>query len=176
MSGRGASTRGPTAAGGRFTAAGTRNVRDADGVPGLVNVWVSLSEASERNACMHVVPLSRDGHYPASLHDLTGLDALGLALPTAAGGALAWNANVAHWGGTCDPTFTEPRISMSFTLRRPSHPAVLPPLPRLLGFAERLDVIADQIETYGEKELAPDRIERRWAEMVAGMRRVPRSS
>jgi hypothetical protein len=150
------------------------DVRDAGGVPGLVNVWVSLSDASERNACMHVVPLPRDRHYPASMRDLSGLADLGMALPTTAGTALAWNANVAHWGGTCDPTFTEPRISMSFTLRLPSHAAILPPLPSPLAFANRLDLIADQIETYGEKELAPDRVERRWARMVAGMRRIPR--
>ncbi|HEY4016782.1 MAG TPA: hypothetical protein VGM06_25780 [Polyangiaceae bacterium] len=148
------------------------DVRDPSGVPGLVNVWLSLTSASERNACMHLVPLPRDRHYPSSLRDLAGLDALGVALPTSAGSALVWNANVAHWGGACDPTFTEPRISMSFTLRRPGHPTALAPLPRPLGFAERLDVIADQIETYGRKELAADRVELRWAEMVCGMRRM----
>jgi hypothetical protein len=148
------------------------DVRDPAGVPGLVNVWVSLTAASERNACMHVVPLPRDRHYPGALRDLSGLDALGVPLPTAAGTALAWDANVAHWGGTCDPTFAEPRISMSFTLGRPGHPAALAPLPRPLGFAERLEVIADQIQTYGRKELAADRVELRWAEMIRGMRRM----
>lgn len=147
------------------------DVRDATGTPGLVNVWVALTDATERNACMHLVPLSRDPHYPDDLHDLTGLDDLALALPTAAGSALVWSANAAHWGGTCDPSFDQPRISMSFTVRRGGGLArdmssVHPPLP----FRARLDLIAEQFETYGDKELAPDRNEMRWAKVVRGMR------
>jgi hypothetical protein len=153
------------------------DVRDATGAPGLINVWVALTDATERNACMHVVPLSRDPHYPGDLNNLTALDGVALALPAAAGSGLVWNANAAHWGGTCDPSFSEPRISMSFTARRREGPArdiksVDLPLP----FAARLDLIAEQFETYGDKELAPERNEMRWAKMVRGMREAGRQS
>jgi hypothetical protein len=113
---------------------------------------------------MHVVPLSRDPHYPGDLHDLTLLEGLGVALEAAAGSALVWNANVAHWGGTCDPSFEDPRISLSFTAqRRAVHvndtPAMRPPL----SFEERLDLIAEQFGTYGRLELTADRSEMCWS-------------
>jgi hypothetical protein len=153
------------------------DVRDASGTPGLVNLWIALTDAGERNACMHVVPLDRDPRYPDDMNDLGGLESRGVAISTPAGSALAWNANIAHWGGSCDPSYTVPRISMSFTVRRRSHrdhdfPAVRMPL----SFRERLDVIAQQFETYGDKELDPDGNEMRWAEAVNGMRRAARLS
>jgi Phytanoyl-CoA dioxygenase (PhyH) len=149
------------------------DLRGPDGAPGLVNVWIALSDATERNACMHIVPLTSDRHYPRDMSDLSDLQGLGIPLPTPAGGALAWNANTAHWGGTCDPSFDQPRISMSFTLQsRAWRAAALPAAPLPLGFRERLELIADQLETYGGKEMGPDRIEMRWASMIAGMRRA----
>ncbi len=154
------------------------DVRDAAGVPGLVNVWV-LAHRRERAQRLHArrAPAARSPTHPSSLRDLAGLDALGVALPTSAGSALGVrNANVAHWGGTCDPTFTEPRISMSFTLRQPSHPAVLLPLPQPLGVRRKARRHRRSDRDVRGKELAPDRIERRWATMaVSGMRRIPRS-
>jgi Phytanoyl-CoA dioxygenase (PhyH) len=156
------------------------DVRDGSGAPALVNVWVALSDATERNACMHFVPLPRDPHYAGDLQTLTGLEALGVSVPTPAGSVLVWDANVAHWGGTCDPSFDEARISMSFTLRRrarlrggtggPSAPTGATALRLPLAFRERLDVIALGFETYGGKELAPQSPEMRWASLVNGMR------
>jgi hypothetical protein len=147
------------------------DVRDATGKPSLVNVWVALTDATERNACIHLVPLARDPHHPGDLHNLTSLEDHALVLPIAAGDALVWNANAAHWGGTCDPSFDQPRISMSFTVRRCAPPAqdfrtIGPPL----AFRQRLDLIADQFEVYGGQELTADRPEMRWAAIVRGMR------
>jgi phytanoyl-CoA dioxygenase PhyH len=153
------------------------DVRDASGMPGLVNVWVSLTDATERNACMHVVPLDRDPHYPKDLHNLTALGDAGLALPAPAGSALVWNANAAHWGGTCDPSFGEPRISLSFTAkRRADRVAGVPSLRLPLTFRERLDLIAEQFETYGNQELGPERNEMRWARLVRTMCEAGRRS
>jgi hypothetical protein len=151
------------------------DVRDLTGTPGLLNVWVALTDASERNACIHIVPLSRDPHYPGDLNNLAALEALGLALPTAAGSGLVWNANAAHWGGTCDPSFSQARMSMSLTVGRRAGPArdiqrVHLPLP----FRARLDLIAEQFETYGDKELGPERNEMRWARVLRGMREAAR--
>ena len=151
------------------------DVRDPAGTPGLVNVWIALTDATERNACLHMVPLPRDPHYPGDLPNLHGLEDLGLAAPIPAGSALVWNANVAHWGGRCDSSFSRPRISMSFTLRRRREIAadildVRLPLP----FRERLDLIADQFVTYGYKELGPERNEMRWAALTGEMRLAAR--
>lgn len=149
----------------------SKDVRDPGGHPGLVNAWIALTDATERNACMHLVPLDRDPHFPHDLEHLDGLERAGVAVPAAAGTAIAWNANVAHWGGTCDPSFTEPRISMSFTLRTKDGIAPETPLlPPQLTFRQRLDLIADQFETYGDRELDPLGPEMRWARVVSGMR------
>jgi hypothetical protein len=151
------------------------DVRDATGTPSLLNVWIALTDATVQNACIHLVPLSHDPHYPADLHNLTSLENVALALPIAARGALVWNANVAHWGGTCDPSCRDPRISMSFTVRR--HAPFARDFPRVhlpLPFRQRLDLVAEQFETYGDKELAPDRPEMRWAAMLRGMREAAR--
>ena len=151
------------------------DVRGPDGVPCLLNVWVALTDATERNACMHVVPLSSDPHYPGDLHNLASLENLAVALPIRAASALVWNANAAHWGGGCDPSFHEARISMSFTVRRRgSPPDGLPCLRLPLTFRQRLDLIAEQFETYGERELPPERLEMRWASALRGMREVVR--
>jgi hypothetical protein len=151
------------------------DVRDATDTPALLNVWIALTDATERNACIHLVPLSRDPHYPADLHNLGSLADLALALPAPAGSGLVWNANAAHWGGTCDPSFDQPRISMSFTVRRRAalphdFSCIRPPL----SFQQRLDLIASQFETYGHKELSADRLEMRWAALLRGMRAAAR--
>jgi hypothetical protein len=147
------------------------DVRGPTGAVGLVNVWVALTDATAQNACMHVVPLARDPHYPDDLYNLTSLDGLGSALHAMAGSALFWNANVAHWGGTCDPSFAHPRISLSFTVQRRAAlvldtPALRPPL----SFEQRLDLIAEQFGIYGKMELTPECPEMRWAAMREGMR------
>jgi hypothetical protein len=147
------------------------DVRDVSGNPGLLNVWVSLTDADERNACMHLVPLARDPHYPNDLRDLSGLEGAGVARPTAAGTALVWNANAAHWGGSCDPSFGRPRVSVTFTLRRAGSTWTdLAPVRPPLSFSDRLDFIARQLVTYGAAELDAGSAEMRWAAMVDGMR------
>ena len=151
----------------------SEDVRDPQGNPGLVNAWIALTDATERNACMHLVPLDRDPHYPHDLGNLGDLERQGIAVPAAAGTAIAWDANVAHWGGTCDPSFDAPRISMSFTLWTNRRIALdRPVLPPRLTFSQRLDLIAEQFEIYGERELDPLGKEMRWARAVNGMRRV----
>jgi hypothetical protein len=151
------------------------DVRGPAGAAGLVNIWVALTSATERNACMHIVPLSRDPHYPDDLQNLTELEGLGLALPAMAGSALLWNANAAHWGGTCDPSFEHPRISLSFTAQ--SRAAVLRDVPALHpppSFEQRLDLIAGQFGTYGEMELTAESPETRWAAMRRATREAAR--
>src|SRR5690606_20624279 len=122
--------------------------------PELLNTWVALSDAPVDRACMHFVPFDADPAYPSELarHEAGA----GRAAPIAAGTALAWNANVLHWGGRCAEDAPAARVSCSFSLARADalddrygwggaivSPSTLTPL-------DRVDLVASQIDTYGE--------------------------
>lgn len=140
--------------------------------PDTLNVWIAISDATIDSSCMHVVPLDRDPAYPSDLRSHAAAATEGVALPVAAGTALAWNANVLHWGGPSSARAKEPRTSITFTLRR--HDAARTP-PRIESHAERLDVIADQVLVYGELERTLSEAVRRWAELRVEMRNLVRS-
>jgi hypothetical protein len=148
--------------------------RAPDGGPNVLNVWVALTDATPDNACMYIVPLSRDPHYPNALHDTSCAAQDARALPAQAGTVLAWNANALHWGGRCDARATVPRISASFTFQRPSARALgdlgTIDLRKNLTLRERLDGIAQMIVTYGEHDpqIPPALCE--WARVNAGLR------
>jgi hypothetical protein len=128
------------------------DVRGPDGMPSLVNLWLSLSSATPRNACMHVVPLDEDPDWPGALARRPFETGRGRALPTDPGDLLVWNANVLHWGGTTDKDCTEARISASFTLARRGWSEPDERLPEALTLADRLDLIANQLSVYGPQE------------------------
>lgn len=135
--------------------------------PDSLNVWIAITEATVDNSCMYVVPLDRDPGYPDDLRSHAGVSE-GIALPVPAGTALVWNANVLHWGGPSTERAEAPRTSITFTLRRDAPP------PRIGDHAQRLDVIADQILTYGHLERTLSPRLRRWAELRVGMRNLLR--
>ena len=123
--------------------------RDA---PQLVNTWVALSDAEAERACMHFVPLDHDPSYPRALASLEAPLSAVRAAPLPAGSALAWNANILHWGGPCSRRARGPRVSCSFSLARADALAELG-LP-LAGRAAhdlhaRLDAVARQLVIYG---------------------------
>lgn len=128
--------------------------------PELVNTWVALSDAAADRACMHLVPLGEDPGYPDALERCDApLEAV-RALPVTAGTALAWNANVLHWGGACAARAAGPRVSCSFTLVRGGtpHEESWPTVRTMPDFTARMGVIAHQIVTYGEgqPDVGPD--------------------
>lgn len=140
--------------------------------PELLNVWVALSDAPEERSCMHVVPLDADPAYPAELDHIEVPPGASRALPVTAGTALAWNANVLHWGGACAVTATAPRVSCSFSLARGAFARRFP----LAGaatrsFEERLDALALQVETYGEGQPDVHDEVREWARATCALRR-----
>jgi hypothetical protein len=152
------------------------DVRSSDGLPSLVNVWISLTRATPRNACIHAVSFGEDPAWPGDLGRQPFDMSPARSLPTEPGTLLAWNANVLHSGGTCDPTYDQPRASASFTLRRRgwrgcAHPAV----PFALPFQARLDILADLMCTYGSHELAPESPAMQWALASATMRNLARA-
>lgn len=130
---------------------------DADGHVKLVNVWFALSAATRASSCMYVVPLDRDPHVPGSLERLPD-ESAGIACELAPGGALLWDANVAHWGGASSARAVSPRISASYTCSTELTPGVRPVDLNDLGFERRLAIIADQISTYAEVDgrVAPE--------------------
>ncbi len=115
---------------------------------GFWNTWIALSDVSEASACMHVVPLDRDPHYPNALDRVDVDPAIATPLPVPAGSLLAWNANVLHWGGEMKPG-APPRASLSFTLRAiETQGDFAPGAPP--KFSERVDLVADMLLTYRE--------------------------
>lgn len=146
---------------------GTADLLDRD-APEIVNTWIALSDAEADRSCMWLVPLDEDPGYPA---DLARADTrAGRPVPLAAGDALAWNANVLHWGGACAPHARGPRVSCSFSVVRRDALAArgLPALenPDLRG---RVEAVARQIATYGagQPDVSPAVLE--WARATAAL-------
>lgn len=146
--------------------------------PELVNAWIALSDVERDRSAMHFVPLASDPHYPANLAriDHEGSDAV--SEPLTAGQALLWNANVLHWGGACAEDARGARVSCSFSLVRADTAAADVLRPRSLSAADRLDLVALQIATYGDRapEVGADVLE--WARatralhaLTSGLRR-----
>lgn len=129
--------------------------RQSDGRPGTLNVWIALTDVPASGCCMHIVPLGDDPFYPADLNRID-VDPRGAhALPVTAGTALAWDANVLHWGGRNSTPDDPTRVSLSFTLRSRAAarlPGTAAVQPATLSFRSRLDLIAQQILTYAPRE------------------------
>jgi hypothetical protein len=146
------------------------DVRTGDGLPALVNAWVSLSEVTPSRACMHLVALPDDPGWPHALSHRPFILQAGRPEPTSPGTVLFWNANVLHWGGAMDPAEVAPRVSASFSLARRGWEPQTGRIPRSLSFEERLDLIAEQVLMYGAMELAEADPLRRWADVRTTMR------
>lgn len=134
-------------------------VRQADGRPGLVNVWVALSDVTRETACMHVVPLSKDSGYPDALRREPFDSEHAVAYPLEAGSALFWDASSLHWGGPMLPGAPHARVAYSFTLRAKgvdylSEFGTVSP-ERLPGKSVLLDLVATQILRYGSLDDVP---------------------
>ncbi|AKV00799.1 hypothetical protein AKJ09_07462 [Labilithrix luteola] len=122
-------------------------------VPEFLNVWVAVTDAPVDRACMHCVPLDDDPGYPRALERRDAQLDAAQAMPVTAGTALAWNANLLHWGGACSPSAGGPRASYTYSLCRADALAALG-VAQLraeeLTLSDRVDVVARQIVTYGE--------------------------
>lgn len=145
--------------------------------PEYVNTWVALSDASLDGSCMHFVPLDADAIYSARGGELTDEHVAGDAVPAPvpAGDALAWNANVLHWGGPCSASAPGPRRSITFTLCRAdalarsdlgSARVVRAPM---IDPWKRLEVIARQVLLYGSDDPYVTDAVRVWARITVEM-------
>jgi len=139
--------------------------------PELLNAWIALTDATPDNSCMYVVPLNADRAYPSDLASTDAARSAGRALPASAGTALVWNANVLHWGGPSTARALAPRVSVTFTLQRRG--GALPPLDLArFDLAQRLDVIAEQVEVYAHLDRTVTPELREWAALMRGFSRV----
>ncbi|MBX3190010.1 MAG: phytanoyl-CoA dioxygenase family protein [Labilithrix sp.] len=136
--------------------------------PDVLNVWIAVTDATIDNSCMFVVPLDRDPAYPGDLGSHLAARDGGVALPAPAGTALVWNANVLHWGGPSTRLARAPRVSITFTLARGTDRGVVD--VARLDHRARLDLVADQIQAYGDRDPTLGAALRRWADVTVGLR------
>lgn len=121
--------------------------------PEHLDAWIATTDVPAERGALAFVPLDDDPGYPS---DLARVDAplhAVRALPVAVGTALAWNANVLHWGGPCAARAAGPRVSITFTFARSGSAEALGFAPAD-GASASLEVrraaIARQIARYGE--------------------------
>jgi Phytanoyl-CoA dioxygenase (PhyH) len=147
--------------------------RQANGGPRVVNVWLALSDVTVDTACMHVVPLDRDPHYPQDLQRVDFDPTNVTPLTAKAGTLLGWDSNVLHFGGPMTERATSARLSLSYTLRCPADAMDLHRVP---NFQDRIDLLAQMVLVYGDQEGPSLHPERRWAAMHEAMRKLGTSA
>jgi len=120
--------------------------------PKAMTFWLPLSDATPQNGCMYILPADRDPFYGTPRDHETNLDLQNVrALPSAAGGLLAWTQAVFHWGGRARKPLTTPRISISVEFQRGDEAPLYEPLldPReSLDMTTRLRLILRQVLQY----------------------------
>lgn len=124
---------------------------DAEGVPELLNVWVSLTDATLANSCIYVLPANQDPSFHQAIAgkpvhwqlDDASVQAV-RAVPAHAGTMLFWAPSLLHWGSRSSNKATTPRLSIAsyFQSARAArfHPTAMP-MAGTLSFQDRLDLI-----------------------------------
>lgn len=85
-------------------------------LPRHCTTWVSLTDATTTNGCMHVVPASQDPQLQGTA-STPPTEADARPLETRRGDVLAWSGQVLHFGGTFDPEHAEhPRVALAMSL------------------------------------------------------------
>ncbi len=119
--------------------------------PGIVNVWIALTDVTTADSCIHAVPRYADAGYATATRDVT-LAQFGLqdvrALPVAAGSLIAWSTHLAHWGSCSTPEATGPRMSLALYFQRadlPAYDASVFDRGGIVTFAQRMHWILDSI-------------------------------
>ncbi len=97
--------------------------------PMAMTFWLPLTEATPNNGCMYLLPADLDPNYGTPRDHETNLQLQNVrALPSAAGGLLAWTQAVFHWGGRARTPISRPRISISVEFQRGDKPPFYEPL------------------------------------------------
>ena len=94
-------------------------------VPLYVTCWVALSEASEENGCIRLLPASHDTKYYCTTNrsadvDLTTQETKSIiCLPAKKGSVIAWSGRTWHMGGKAKRSSKNARISLAFAASAP---------------------------------------------------------
>lgn len=119
--------------------------------PGILNVWIALTDVTTADSCIYAVPRYADAAYATATRDVT-LAQFGLqdvrALPVAAGSLIAWSTHLAHWGSCSTPEATGPRMSLALYFQRADLPAYDPSVfdrGGVVTFAQRMRWILQSI-------------------------------
>jgi hypothetical protein len=126
-----------------------RNTIDGDGMPTVMTVWITITEANPLNSCLYIVPRHRDPQYADSINDLSvTADAFAWedvrALPTPPGVMSCWTQYLFHWGSRASRRAREPRITYAVYLQSGEIEPVeqqTVAVPAALSFRDRLSMI-----------------------------------
>lgn len=120
--------------------------------PMAMTFWLPLTEATPNNGCMYLLPADLDPYYGTPRDHETNLQLQDVrALPSPAGGLLAWTQAVFHWGGRARKPIPHPRISISVEFQRGDKPPFYEPLlnpTELPDATMRLRLILRQVLQY----------------------------
>jgi hypothetical protein len=125
------------------------NALDEQGMPTVITVWITVTEASPLNSCLYIVPKHRDTQYMDSVQDLTvTADAFAWedvrALPTPPGVMSCWSQYLFHWGSRASRRAKDPRITYAVYLQSGQVAPVeeqTVAVPAALSFEQRLSMI-----------------------------------
>lgn len=113
------------------------------GLPNMVTLWVSLTDAGPERACLNLLPAAHDPNFPHALGQLEIRDVRSIrSVPVPAGSVICFNQALLHWGShnECDA----PRISFAFELERAGIAGARQPsfdLSGSLSLAERVGFV-----------------------------------
>ena len=120
--------------------------------PMAMTFWLPLTEATPHNGCMYILPADRNPFYGTPRDHETSLELQNVrALPSGAGGVLAWTQAAFHWGSRARADIKQPRISISVEFQRGDQPPFYEPLldpHHLPDPAMRLRLILRQVLQY----------------------------
>jgi hypothetical protein len=139
------------------------NTIDSNGMPTVLTIWVTITEANPLNSCMYMVPANRDPEYAEAIRNIkTKATKFALedirALPTQAGTLSCWDQYVFHWGSRSSSRAKSPRISYAVYCQRGDIPPVddvIVDIPSVLDFPTRLSLICRGLYRYSYASLQP---------------------
>ncbi len=87
--------------------------------PGIMTLWVALTDVTPADSCIYVVPANADRAFRSTERDVNPehFDLQDIrAVPAKAGSVLAWSTHLAHWGsrGSADSATTRMSATMYF--------------------------------------------------------------
>lgn len=137
------------------------NTIDANGMPTVITIWITITDANPLNSCMYILPSNRDPQYAEAIKNLkTPANQFALedirALPTKAGTLSCWDQYVFHWGSRSSKRAKEPRISYAAYCQRGDIAVVDDvtfDIPSVVDFQTRIGLICRGLHRYSYANL-----------------------